>query len=302
MVPAGRFAEGPAGTRLERRNQMASLPNVRLDLSNRPENVLLVRETLTGLAEAVGLNGGELSDVRTAATEACNNVVLHAYAGEKGPMEIEIEVGEGCLRLVVRDRGVGMREDALSSANGENGIGLPVIAALTHRVDFGATLGGGSEVRMEFETPSVRELAPAPGEGFELAPFSEIDTAGTATVSVAPAPLARAIVPRLLAVLAARAHFSTDRISDTQLLADAIVAHAAEAVSGSHLGLKVTVELRALEVSVGPLISESAGGLVRRADLDALGPLLEKLADRHELVSAGPHEMLKVHLLDQRQG
>ncbi|MGD0455722.1 MAG: ATP-binding protein [Solirubrobacteraceae bacterium] len=279
---------------------MARLPNVRLDLSNRPENVLLVRETLTGLAEAVGLDAGELSDVRTAAAEACNNVVLHAYSGEEGPLEVEIDVGEGCLRLVVRDRGVGMAQDVLSSANGENGIGLPVIAALAHRVDFGETAGGGSEIRMEFETPSVRELAPAPGEGFELAPFAEIGNAGTATVSVAPAPLARAIVPRLLAVLAARAHFSTDRISDTQLLGDAIVAHAAEALSGSHLGLTVAVEPRALEVSVGPLIPGRAAGLIRQAELDELGLLLQKLADRHELVSAGSHEMLKLHLLDQR--
>jgi serine/threonine-protein kinase RsbW len=279
---------------------MARPPNVRLDLSNRPENVLLVRETLTGLAEAVGLDGSELSDVRTAATEACNNVVLHAYSGGEGPLEIEIEVGEGRLELVVRDRGVGLPEEALSSADGEHGIGLPVIAALTQRVDFGETTGGGSEVRMQFQTPSVRELAPAPGEGFELPPFLEIDNARTATVRVAPAPLARAIVPRLLAVLAARAHFSTDRISDTQLLADAIVAHAAEAVSGSHLGLTVSVELRALEVSVGPLVSGRAVGLVRQADLDELGPLLEKLADRHEVLSAGSHDMLKLHLLDQR--
>ena len=45
---------------------MAELPNVLLNLSNRPENVLLVREVLTGVAEAVELVGNELNDIRTA--------------------------------------------------------------------------------------------------------------------------------------------------------------------------------------------------------------------------------------------
>jgi len=58
-------------------------PNIRLSLSNRPENVALVRQMLAGVAEAVGLDGNDLNDISTAATEACNNVVLHAYEGGK---------------------------------------------------------------------------------------------------------------------------------------------------------------------------------------------------------------------------
>ena len=49
---------------------MAEPPNVRLNLSNRSENVLLAREMLTGVAEAIELDSSDLYDVRTAVTEA----------------------------------------------------------------------------------------------------------------------------------------------------------------------------------------------------------------------------------------
>lgn len=48
---------------LHRRILMAELPNVRLNLANRPENVLLVREMLTGVAETTDLDRNDLSDI-----------------------------------------------------------------------------------------------------------------------------------------------------------------------------------------------------------------------------------------------
>ena len=41
-------------------------PDLRLLLSNRPQNVALVRQALGGLAGAVGLDDGLLADVKTA--------------------------------------------------------------------------------------------------------------------------------------------------------------------------------------------------------------------------------------------
>ena len=86
------------------------LPNVRLTLSNKPENVLLVREMLTGVAEMVDLDGSDLNDIRTAVTEACNNVVLHAYEGDEGPLEVEVYGGaHSALEVVVRSGQIRLR-------------------------------------------------------------------------------------------------------------------------------------------------------------------------------------------------
>src|ERR1700756_1137044 len=88
---------------------MAGAPNVCLALSNQPENVLLVREALSGLAETVGVGGVDLNDIRTAVTEACNNVVLHAYEGEEGPLHVEVYLDSSTLEVVVRDHGTGIK-------------------------------------------------------------------------------------------------------------------------------------------------------------------------------------------------
>jgi serine/threonine-protein kinase RsbW len=276
---------------------MARQPNVRLDLLNRAENVLLVRETLTGVAEATGLDGSELNDVRTAVTEACNNVVLHAYAGEEGPLEVEIAVDPHRLGVTVRDHGVGIDGGAPPS-EGEPGIGIPVIQALSDEVEFTEPPGGGTEVRMGFAAAEVGGLRAPTREQAQASP--EPQDAATALISIAPAELARTVVPRLLCALAARAHFSTDRISDSQLLADALVAHASDSMADGCLSIAVNVEPRQIELRVGPLASGRAERLVLDSDMEGLGRVLEKLADNHGVTSSAEHDTLTLQLLDRR--
>jgi serine/threonine-protein kinase RsbW len=281
---------------------MAKLPHVRLDLSNRAENVLLVRETLTGVAEAVGLDASDLSDIRTAVTEASNNVVLHAYEGAEGPLELEIHVDPGSLLVVIRDHGIGLSRgaDAGLDPDAESGIGLPVIEALSQEVEFAKTPEGGTELRMTFAAPGVAGLPSPSGEALSRPVLADSGLPGDPiSVSVHPPELARAVVPRLLAVLAARAHFSTDRISDSQLLADALVAHAARAVSGTHLGLAVSAEPRDLHVRVGPLVAGHAERLVLASDVEGLGQVLTKLADGHGVSTTDAHDMLTLRVQDR---
>jgi len=277
---------------------MARQPNVRLNLSNRPENVLLVRETLTGVAEAIGLDGTDLNDVRTAVTEACNNVVLHAYEGREGSLEVEVHIAPRALEVTVRDRGVGIGHAATSED--APGIGLPVIEALSHEVEFREPEEGGTEVRMEFATASAGGMESPAQNGLEVPVFAETGHATTATISIAPTLLARAVVPRMLCALAARAHFSTDRISDSQMVADALVAHAGDSFRGDYLSMAVSVEPRDLELRVGPLITGRAERLVDDSDVEGLGRVLEKLADSHDVTHMDSHDTLTLQLLDPR--
>jgi serine/threonine-protein kinase RsbW len=281
---------------------MALLPNVRLDLSNGPESVLLVREALVGVAETVGLDDGDLSDIRTAVTEACNNVVLHAYSADGGPLEVEIELLGESTHVTVRDHGEGMGRDGSCAEEVEEdgGIGLPVIRALTRSVEFAEPPGGGTEVSMLFATPGVRALAQPPADSLAQPPAAEIEGAATATVSVAPRELAQAVIPRMLCVLAARARFSTDRISESQLLAHALVAHAAGSLSGSHLSMAVNVEPREMELRLGPLIAGYAERLLVDSDVQGLGPVLEKLAYSHGVSRVDSHDTLTLQLRDPR--
>jgi serine/threonine-protein kinase RsbW len=278
---------------------MVGAPNVRLRLSNRAENVLLVRQALSGLAETIGLDAIALNDISTAVTEACNNVVLHAYGGAEGEMEVDLGLVPGGLDVSVRDSGLGILPGLEAVEDEASGIGLPVIRALCESVEFRDLAGKGTEVAMHFELDHDFPLDTSPGGGGAELEAVEPGTPGDLTmVTVAPTSIARTVIPRVLSTLAARAYFSTDRISDTQLLADALVAHTDGAISSSHLSVGVSVAPRRMELRIGPLQSGRASALVENAKINGLGQVLERLTDGHAVSATGTAsgEMLDVRL------
>jgi serine/threonine-protein kinase RsbW len=279
---------------------MAEAPNVCLTLSNQPENVLLVREALSGMAETVGVDGVDLNDIRTAVTEACNNVVLHAYEGEEGPLQVELYARGSAVEVVVRDHGTGIRPHIRQEAEEALGIGLSIIQALAPRVEFKDVPGGGTEVRMEFATPDAQALNVAGREVFEPPRVHPAELATTAGVALAPSALAGKVLPRVMCVLAARARFTTDRISDAELLADALVSRGFHSNPQQHLAMSVSVGTRVVELRVGPLNDGSVARLIAAHGEMGLGPVIEKLADEHRIARDGALETLELTLRDER--
>jgi len=278
---------------------MADAPNVCLTVSNQPENVLLVRETLTGLADTVGVDGVELNDIRTAVTEACNNVVLHAYDGAEGPMHVELYLISDAVEVVVRDHGKGIKPHIRGEHEAALGIGLSIIQALAPRVEFKDVAGGGTEVRMEFATPNARPLERIAVGGFEPPAVAGSELATTMGVALAPSVLAGKVLPRVVCVLAARAHFTTDRISDAEIVADALVSQSFPSSTGEHMTVVVSVAPRELELRVGPLRGGSAERMIAHIDSGA-GPVIEKLTDDRRVSSDGTCETLELFLRDKR--
>jgi serine/threonine-protein kinase RsbW len=122
--------------------------DVRLTLPARPENVAVVRHVLGAFAEALRLPDTLIEDMRLAVTEACTNVVRHAYSdGEPGPVEILIRPEHDSLLVVVSDHGRGLGSSAVSSGPG---LGLPLIAALADHVEIEHAPSNGSRLRMSF--------------------------------------------------------------------------------------------------------------------------------------------------------
>jgi anti-sigma regulatory factor (Ser/Thr protein kinase) len=122
--------------------------DVRLILPARPENVAVVRHVLGAFAEALQLPDPVIEDMRLAVTEACTNVVRHAYAdGAPGPVEILIRPDGDTLQVIVSDQGRGLGPSTDSSGPG---LGLPLIAALADHVEIEHAPSNGSRLRMSF--------------------------------------------------------------------------------------------------------------------------------------------------------
>jgi serine/threonine-protein kinase RsbW len=123
-------------------------PDMEIMLAARAENIAIVRHALGGLGEAFDVPEPKLSDIRLAVTEACANVVVHAYPNDReGPMEIVASKDDDALTVLVRDwgRGIGPRPDSPGL-----GLGLSLIAALAETVQLGHDGQEHTEVRMTF--------------------------------------------------------------------------------------------------------------------------------------------------------
>jgi hypothetical protein len=151
---------------------------------------------------------------------------------------------------------------------------------------------------MEFAVTGIRPLAPAHENGVEPPTPARAAQGSAMRASIAPTELARTVLPRLLSTLAARASFSTDRISDTQLVADALAANAPRSLTAGHLSLAVGVQPHTLELRLGPLDAGAARELLDASAVDGLGAVIEKLADDHRVAAAGSAEMLSLRLND----
>ncbi|HEY8638380.1 MAG TPA: ATP-binding protein [Solirubrobacteraceae bacterium] len=132
------------------------MPDVELTLPARAENVAVVRHALGGLGEGLDLAPQVLADVKLAVTEACTNVIVHAYPDGEGPLTVAVEVETELLRVVVRDHGSGIlpRPDSPGL-----GLGLPLIATLAETLELGTSADDATEVSMTFRLVAVPEVA-----------------------------------------------------------------------------------------------------------------------------------------------
>jgi serine/threonine-protein kinase RsbW len=122
--------------------------DVRLTLPARPENVAVIRHMLGAFADALSLPPDLVEDMRLAVTEACTNVVRHAYQdGHPGPIDVVIRPNGDRLDLIVSDQGQGLGSSADVAGPG---LGLPLISALADSVELQELPIRGSRVAMSF--------------------------------------------------------------------------------------------------------------------------------------------------------
>ena len=101
-------------------------PTICLRLESSAETLTLVRGMLGGVAEQLQLDPELLDDHKTAVSEAANNVVMHAYEGATGPLEVCLYAQPEALEVVVRDQGRGI--PVLTPSDDRlQGVGIPIM-------------------------------------------------------------------------------------------------------------------------------------------------------------------------------
>lgn len=288
-----------AGTTSVSREVSVDAPTVSLELKSRPETLTLVRGMLGGVAEPLAIDPELLDDLKTAVSEACNNVVLHAYPAGAGPLTVLVSVRVDRIEVTVRDRGRGIG-DASPPGEHAHGIGIPVIRALTARAEFRTRAGGGTEVWMLFGGQrDGRDLFERPADAVPDDGVTR-HLAGDAIVSVSPVELLGGVLGRIARALAASARFSLDRFSDVYLVTDAIAALAGVAASGERIAFAIKSDPRRLELTIGPFRRGSLAELRAEPQPGAPRSPLAVLSDELRVEPSGDSEMLHAVMIDRR--
>lgn len=236
-----------------------------LTVAARSENVAVVRQALTALGESAGLNDVQIGDLKTAATEACMNAVVHAYAEHPGPIEIEAASHEGSLFVRIADRGRGFEPRPATGASLR--LGIPLIAALSDGFSISGRHGGGTEVTIRIDigaddaSEDSEETDTIDGEG----PEARLRFGGHGL------PVG-SILSRVLGTFAARADLSIDRLSDTVILGEAVSAHRASDFADGIVTIAVDDGGAGVELRVGPLLAGAGARLLEALDAPGLPP------------------------------
>ncbi len=260
-----------------------------MSLPARAENVAVVRHAIAGLAERIGMDEAATADLKTVVTEACMNVVVHAYPeGEVGLLEIDAVPEDGGLTVAVRDFGRGISPKPNVDRPSLR-IGLALIAALSSSFEISGGNERGTEIRMHLLRVS-KPIAGEEPEG-EAPPPPPEET----ELRVGPPELLGPVLSRALTALAARHEIAVDRISDAMLLSDAISAAAPRGFAdGGPVRVSIADKPGGVELKVGPMATGAAEGLRESLTLPEVGGSIETLADEVRTEADGDGEYLVV--------
>jgi len=114
-----------------------------LQLACEPELIAVARLACATFASQFGFSLDEIEDIKLAVSEACTNVIQHAYQNRTGQnFTVRCWTEENSLVIEVMDKGRGLKGDV------QGRIGMTIIRAVMDFVEFRSEEGKGTVVRM----------------------------------------------------------------------------------------------------------------------------------------------------------
>lgn len=120
-------------------------------------NESFARSAVAAFAAQLDPTVEELSDLRSAVSEAVTNCIVHAYPDTVGEIELTARLYDGGIYIKVQDKGCGIEDikQAMTplfttSEYGESaGLGFSVMESFTDRLKVSSAPGRGTTVIME---------------------------------------------------------------------------------------------------------------------------------------------------------
>ena len=135
---------------------MKEINKFSLRIPSRSNNESFARTVVAAFAAQLDPTVEEISDIKTAVSEAVTNCIVHGYKNSIGNIYINCEIlSDNSLKIRIRDRGCGIEnikqamEPLFTTAGGERaGLGFAVMESFTDSLKVRSTVGKGTTVTM----------------------------------------------------------------------------------------------------------------------------------------------------------
>ncbi len=136
---------------------MKPLNEMNLSFLSYSSNESFARATVAAFAAQLDPTVGEISDIKTAVSEAVTNCIIHAYKEVIGMIYIKVKLFEnGRVVIRIRDRGCGIADiekakEPLYSTGGEEraGLGFVVMESFMDKLRVTSTVDKGTTVVLQ---------------------------------------------------------------------------------------------------------------------------------------------------------
>ncbi len=129
---------------------------MKLEIESRSENESFARVVVAAFAARLDPTLEEISDIKTAVSEAVTNAIIHAYEEKIGPVTIHACLEGNRLTVEVADRGIGIENleqarEPLYTSRPElerSGMGFTIMENFMDEFDLRSAPGEGTVVTM----------------------------------------------------------------------------------------------------------------------------------------------------------
>ncbi len=136
---------------------MKAINEMKLEIESRSVNEAFARAAVAAFAAQLDPNIEEISDIKTAVSEAVTNCIVHAYAESVGKIYIKATVYENDIfRVKIKDKGCGIEnikqamEPLFTTLGGERaGLGFAVMESFCDKIKVNSKVGKGTTVTLE---------------------------------------------------------------------------------------------------------------------------------------------------------
>ncbi len=138
-------------------------------IDSRVEEVSRARKWLGDHAAAEGFSDGDVRKLGLVLSEACVNVIEHAYLGEVGnPIELHLSIDDEGLKLTIRDMGARFKLEDYEPPDlnepHEGGYGVFIMRSLMDEVSYSTSGQWGTILTLIKRRPPRPTQGPIEGE------------------------------------------------------------------------------------------------------------------------------------------